>query len=369
MRRNLKRLASASVGLALAASVVVAGGAPAQAESNGGVRIMPLGDSITDGLNTPGGYRIGLWQRLANAGRLTDFVGSASNGPATLGDHDHEGHSGWRIDDVDGSITGWLRTANPRTILLHLGTNDIGQNHDVAGAPARLGTLIDHIRAIEPNVELFVAQIIPTADAGNEAKTQTFNAALPGIVAQKGPLTHLVDMHSALTAADLADGLHPNATGYDKMAARWWSALQAVPGSLTTITTPPTGSPALLSNPQATRCLDVSGASTADGSQALIWDCHGQSNQRWTRTAAGELRVFGDHCLDVNGGGTANGTRMQSWTCNGTPAQRFTFNPNGTIVNTGSGKCVDVNANGTVNGTLVQLWECNGTGAQVWAVR
>ncbi|MEK8110308.1 SGNH/GDSL hydrolase family protein [Micromonospora sp. M12] len=185
----------------------------------------------------PGGYRIGLWQRLANAGRLTDFVGSAYNGPSNLGDHDHEGHSGWRIDDIDRSITGWLRTANPRTILLHIGTNDIGQNYDVANAPARLSMLIDHIRAIEPNVELFVAQIIPTANAGNEAKTQTFNAALPGIVAQKGPRTHLVDMHSALTTADLADGLHPNAGGYDKMAARWWSALQSVPGSLDTITT------------------------------------------------------------------------------------------------------------------------------------
>ncbi|MET8042495.1 RICIN domain-containing protein [Micromonospora sp. NPDC005215] len=369
MRSNLKRLVSAALGIALAASVVVTGGTPAQAESNGGVRIMPLGDSITDGLNTPGGYRIGLWQRLANAGRLTDFVGSAYNGPSNLGDHDHEGHSGWRIDDIDRSITGWLRTANPRTILLHIGTNDIGQNHDVANAPARLSTLIDHIRAIEPNVELFVAQIIPTANAGNEAKTQTFNAALPGIVAQKGRRTHLVDMHSALTTADLADGLHPNAGGYDKMAARWWSALQSVPGSLDTITTPPTGSAALLSNPQSTRCLDVSGAGTADGGQALIWDCHGQANQSWTRTAAGELKVFGDRCLDVNGGGTANGTKVQSWTCNGTAGQKFTFAAAGTIVNTASGKCIDVNANGTANGTLVQLWECNGTGAQLWATR
>jgi len=45
-----------------------------------------------------------------------------------------------------------------------------------------------------------------------------YNAAIPGIVAQKGALTHLVDMHSAITTADLADGVHPNATGYDKMA-------------------------------------------------------------------------------------------------------------------------------------------------------
>ncbi|MEU4218532.1 RICIN domain-containing protein [Actinoplanes sp. NPDC026623] len=369
MRLNLRRWGAAGLGLALAIGLAVAGGTPAMAESNGGVRIMPLGDSITDGFNVPGGYRIGLWQRLANAGRLTDFVGSGFNGPAALGDHDHEGHSGWRIDELDANITGWMRTANPRTILLHIGTNDIGQNYDVANAPARLSALIDHIRVLAPNVELFVAQITPTSNAGNETKTQTFNAALPGIVAQKGPMTHLVDMHSALTVADLADGLHPNATGYDKMAARWFSALQSVPASLGTITTPPTGAAALLSNPQATRCLDISGASGTNGAQALIWDCHGGSNQRWTRTAAGELRIFGDRCLDVSGAGTANGTKVQSWICNGTAAQKFTFNANGTIVVTASGKCIDVNAGGTANGTLVQLWECNGTGAQVWAVR
>lgn len=369
MRHNLRRLGTAAIGLALAAGLTISGSTPAHAESNGGVRIMPLGDSITDGFNVPGGYRTGIWQRAANIGRAVDFVGSAFNGPANLGDHDHEGHSGWRIDELDANITGWLRNANPRTILLHIGTNDIGQNRDVANAPARLSTLIDHIRVLAPNVELFVAQIVPTTDASNEAKTQAFNAALPGIVALKGPLTHLVDMHSALTAADLADGLHPNAGGYDKMAARWFTALQSVPRSLDTITTPPTGSVTLLSHPQSTRCLDISGSADSDGAQALIWDCHGQVNQRWTRTTAGELRVFGGRCLDVNAAGTANGTRVQSWTCNGTPAQRFTFNTNGTIVATSSGKCLDVNANGTANNTLVQLWECNGTGAQRWAVR
>lgn len=66
----------------------------AAAESNGGVRVMPLGDSITEGTQVPGGYRIGLWQRLSAAGYRVDFVGTQFNGPATLGDHDHEGHPG-----------------------------------------------------------------------------------------------------------------------------------------------------------------------------------------------------------------------------------------------------------------------------------
>src|SRR5215475_11187252 len=217
--------------LVIAAVPLVSSGT-AYAESNGGVRVMPLGDSITDGYNVPGGYRIGLWQRLAGGGYTADFVGSGFNGPPELGDHDHEGHPGWRIDQIDANIVGWLRATAPHTVLLHIGTNDMNQNFDVANAPARLSTLVDHILATMPGVEVFVAQITPESDPTQEARVQAYNAALPGVVQSKGPQVHLVDMHSALTTADLADGVHPNATGYDKMAAVWYSALRSVPVSL-----------------------------------------------------------------------------------------------------------------------------------------
>jgi lysophospholipase L1-like esterase len=368
MRSTLRRLGAAASGLVLALGLVVAAAAPALAESNGGVRIMPLGDSITDGFNVPGGYRINLWQNLAAGGYTTDFVGSGVNGPGNLGDHDHEGHPGWRIDELDANIVAWLRTSAPRTVLLHIGTNDMNQNHDIANAPARLSALIDKIRATAPAVELFVAQITPETDPALEARVTDYNAAIPGIVAQKGPLTHLVDMHSAITTADLADGVHPNAAGYDKMGARWYSALRSVPGSLQPAV-PQIGAAVALVHPPSNRCMDVSGASTTEGAQIIIWDCHTGANQSWTRTAAEELRVYGDRCLDVSANGSANGTRIQIWTCNGSAAQRFTFAAGGSVVHAGSGKCVDVNANGTANGTVVQLWECNGSGAQQWSAR
>ena len=245
---------AAGIMVASAIAGVLPGAGTASAESNGGVRVMPLGDSITDGLVVPGGYRIGLWQRFVAGGYRVDFVGSLSNGPASLGDHDHEGHSGWRIDQIDANIVNWLHTTMPHTVLLHIGTNDISQNDDLPNAPGRLSTLIDHITATDPTAEVFVAQIIPLGSPGLEANVQAFNAAIPGIVASKvaaGKHVHLVDMHSALTAADLADGVHPNAAGYDKMAAVWFNALLSVPGSIgtpvsgtTTPTTPPTTSPA-----------------------------------------------------------------------------------------------------------------------------
>jgi lysophospholipase L1-like esterase len=233
MRTRARWLAVAAA-VAMTAAVTLHTGA-ASAETNGGTRVMPLGDSITEGTQVPGGYRIGLWQRLTGGAYRVDFVGSQFNGPSGLGDHDHEGHPGWRIDQIDANITGWLRTYSPHTVLLHIGTNDVLQNYNVASAPSRLSTLIDHITASAPDAEVFVAQIIPLSNAGQESAVRTFNAAIPGIVQSKinaGRHVHLVDMHSALGTGDLTDGIHPTAGGYDKMAATWFNALRSVPGSI-----------------------------------------------------------------------------------------------------------------------------------------
>ncbi|WP_407664352.1 cellulose binding domain-containing protein [Micromonospora parastrephiae] len=231
---------------AMAAAVPIAT-APASAESNGGVRVMPLGDSITDGFNVAGGYRIELWQRFTAGGYRIDFVGSQFNGPSSLGDHDHEGHSGWTIAQIDANVVNWLRATNPRTVLLHIGTNDM--YGDTSGAPARLATLVDRITTTAPNADVFVATIIPKS--GADTQVRAFNAAIPGIVqtrAAAGKRVHLVDMYRALTLSDLADGVHPNATGYRKMATTWYDALRSVPGSIggdtpPTTTPPPTTPP------------------------------------------------------------------------------------------------------------------------------
>src|SRR5690242_3810171 len=275
MRTRARWLAATVAAAVMTAAVAMQTGV-ASAESNGGVRVMPLGDSITDGTQVPGGYRIGLWQRFTSNGYRVDFVGSQFNGPAALGDHDHEGHPGWRIDQIDASIVGWLQTTTPHTVLLHIGTNDVLQNFNLSGAPGRLSTLIDHITATVPTAEVFVASIIPLANAGQEANARTFNATIPGIVQSKvnaGKHVHFVDMHAALTAADLADGVHPNPGGYDKMATVWFNALRSVPGS---IGNPGTTGRQLVGG-QSGRCVDVPNSNTSNGTQLQLFDCNGQA--------------------------------------------------------------------------------------------
>jgi len=115
------------------------------------------------------------------------------------------------------------------------------------------------------------------------------------------------------------------------------------------------------------RCLDVTGNSTALRTRIIIWDCHGQANQIWTLTAAGELRVFnGSRCLDVDGGRLTAGAVVQIYTCWGGPNQKWTVNANGAIVGVQSGLCLDVSGASTAGGSYVQMWTCHGGGNQQW---
>ena len=270
----------------LASALLLVTPSAASAESNGGTRVMPLGDSITDGYNVSGGYRTRLWQHIQGGTYTVDLVGPRLNGPSpALGDRDHAGYPGNRIDQSDRQITTWMAAYTPRTVLLHLGTNDVNQDYLVDQAPARLSALIDKIRTAAPNADIFVATIVPFTDPVKEAKARTYNAAIPGIVASKGPKVHLVNMRPAITAADLADGIHPNPTGYNTMADVWYAALRAVPGSL--------GSPAtdLAQGKAASASSTCAAGETApkavDASTTTKWCGFVSNGEAWLRLDLG----------------------------------------------------------------------------------
>ncbi|MEU4222164.1 lectin [Actinoplanes sp. NPDC026623] len=114
------------------------------------------------------------------------------------------------------------------------------------------------------------------------------------------------------------------------------------------------------------RCLDVPGASTTNGTAVDVWACNGGTNQAWTHTAAGELRVYGDRCLEAYQQGTADGTKAAIYACNGGANQKWQLNANGIITGDQSGKCLDVSGGGTGDGAAVILWTCNGGANQSW---
>jgi lysophospholipase L1-like esterase len=200
--------------------------------ASGICKILPLGDSITDGLGVTGGggYRIELFRlALADSKEIT-FVGGSMNGPSMVEGQtfpkSHEGHSGWTISQIDGIVPTPALGPDPHIVLLHIGTNDVNLNQMLSAAPDRLGTLIDQITADLPNALLVVAKIIPLPSRASAI--MQFNDALPAVIqtrANAGKHVVLVDQFASFPSTELADGVHPNTAGYARMARVWYAAI------------------------------------------------------------------------------------------------------------------------------------------------
>ncbi len=214
--------------------------------------IMPLGDSITEGFPTfVGGYRVELFTDAVLANKAITFVGRRSNGPASgivqgkTFPPGNEGYSGFTIDDeptftrsgIQPLVNAAITMFHPHIILLMIGTNDINVNIDVTNAPARLGALIDQITTAAPSTLLVVAEITPTTTDATNTRIMAYNAAIPGLVAQRassGKHVQLVNMYAAFTAhADyktslMTDDLHPNTAGYALLGDTWYQAIASV---------------------------------------------------------------------------------------------------------------------------------------------
>ncbi|WP_238782913.1 non-reducing end alpha-L-arabinofuranosidase family hydrolase [Streptomyces monomycini] len=116
------------------------------------------------------------------------------------------------------------------------------------------------------------------------------------------------------------------------------------------------------------RCIDIPDSATTDGAPAQLWDCSGRANQRWTYTAAKQLKVYDNKCLDAKGKGATNGTSLVVWDCNGGANQQWNINSNGTITGVRSGLCLDAVGAATANGTKLQLYACAPVDNQKWSV-
>ena len=214
----------------------------ALAEPAAGVKIMPLGDSITSGTTAWASYRYWLYKDLVARHWTVNFVGSI-HGQLHTGDAppaccqdfdwDHEGHSGYRVDNIIPLLPSWLALNRPDIVLLHLGTNDILQGRSVDSTAAGLGQVIDLLRAANPRVKILLAQIIPAKWNGKVyTDIPVLNALLPDLVAiktQKDSPVLLIDQYTGFDlAADCVDGVHPNPAGEQKLALHWRIGIEMV---------------------------------------------------------------------------------------------------------------------------------------------
>lgn len=217
------------------------------------IKLMTYGDSITDGFWLKGGYRTFLCNKLEENGlsQYVDFVGSKKGGECY--DNEHEGYTGFSIDNIQESITGGrmgisnlmpkrIEKFQPDVVTLMIGTNDILSHYELDKAGERLEALLDKAFEKMPEGSTLFLATLPDMDASDntyiDKDTYTveymdqciadYNEKVKALVEKKqgeGKNIVLADVHSALTKEDLYDGVHPNEEGYKKLADFWYDII------------------------------------------------------------------------------------------------------------------------------------------------
>jgi len=308
-----------AVALAALALLVIRPASPAMAATP--VRIMPLGDSIT---GSPGCWRALLWNRLQSNGFTNiDFVGTLPpQGCGVTYDGDNEGHGGYLATNIanQNMLPGWLSATLPDVVIMHLGTNDVWSNIAPATILAAFTTLHNQMRASNPNIKLLVAKIIPMnpsscAECGQ--RVIEFNNAIPAWANSRSTTQSpviVVDQWTGFsTASDTGDGVHPNATGDQKMSDRWYPTLVPVLSGIT---------PSNPVSPSASVSRSASASASASRSASASASASRSSGPPPTGGCSATYRVVGQWQggfqgeVQVTNTGTA---AIGSWTV------RFTF--------------------------------------------
>lgn len=238
------------------------------------VKIMPIGDSITHGYQSSGGYRKYFYHFLSQDYNI-DMVGPNSDYPETFTwlneevsyDTNHCGYSGYAIQYMNGTETrqgiletlkdgNYLQTYDPDIIMLQIGTNDILSAYN-EGITDRLENLINYIDENTSEDTVIFVSTIPHIDAvevydwcwayGDEKFSNTpedfnkiinryvdkYNNSIPILVDKlqdEGKNVEFADVYNTKQSEDLTiiekdeyleDGVHPNEKSYAKMGINW----------------------------------------------------------------------------------------------------------------------------------------------------
>ena len=147
-------------------------------------RILPFGDSITQGAVHGSAYRRTLWHLLRDNGHDCNFVGTRNrsiHNKITLNcdfDVQHEGHSGIRTAHMIkfGFVQAAMRTQRPDIVLFHLGTNDIILGENPGKTAQNVRQLLRLIYAANPSVTIIITRLVPNKGTeGMDRRTKQLN--------------------------------------------------------------------------------------------------------------------------------------------------------------------------------------------------
>ena len=195
-------------------------------------RIMPVGDSITEGGSSFSNWRYPLWEKLHTAGYLVEYVGTRKSA-SRIGDLNHEGYGGKNSGFLAATVPANFKKHPADIVLLHAGHNQFADRKPVPQMVKDTESMITAFRRVNPKVAILLAQPIPSGKLPKYSYLPELHGQLETLAARLDRPDSRVLIVPQAKGFDpikdtVADRVHPNESGAAKMVDRWFDALVRV---------------------------------------------------------------------------------------------------------------------------------------------
>jgi acyl-CoA thioesterase I len=195
-----------------------AGQADAESSSSANRRIvMFLGTSLTDGygLEREDAYPALVQEKIDSAGLPWEVVNAGLSGEKSAG--------------ALQRVRTWLIKQPFDVLVIETGANDMLTGADLDTMRANIQGIIDTVRAARPEARVVLAGMLAAPNLG-AGYVRQFNATYPEL-ARENQLTFIPFILEGVAAQpdlNLADGIHPNEQGHQRVAATVWKTLEPI---------------------------------------------------------------------------------------------------------------------------------------------
>jgi lysophospholipase L1-like esterase len=192
------------------------------------ISILGLGDSITQGGADFVSYLFPLRKIVLNAGYTVKFIGPKPSIYKTDSIY-NAGYGGKNAEFLEASVDSIYSRFPADIVLLHTGHNHFDTENPVAGILAAQKSIISKLIAINPRVVIFVAQVISSGKLPKYSYIPSLNDQIRDMVKRlNNKNVILVNQEKGWDwqKYTIADKVHPNAMGAEKMAQTWFKALK-----------------------------------------------------------------------------------------------------------------------------------------------
>jgi len=230
VKRSVLRLLEAILLLILFMAVFPVKAENHKKETQKRFSILGLGDSITQGGETFQCYLFPLCQKLFTAGYSFDFIGPNVS-KCRIGTLNNSGFGGKNAEYLDAHIDNIYQKYPADIVLLHAGHNHFDTENPVSGIIDAQKSIIRKILKINPDATVLVAKVIPSGKLPKYSYIPALNKEIAKMVRQmNSKQVILVDQAKCFDwkKHTIADKVHPNSAGGEKMAEVWFKALKKI---------------------------------------------------------------------------------------------------------------------------------------------